>query len=68
MITYITKDNDRWDMIAWKIYGDPYLYEPILLENPQYMHLFSLPGGVILRIPFIDIEDGLEVSLPWETD
>jgi len=27
-LTYIAKQGDRWDTIAWQFYGDPYLYEP----------------------------------------
>lgn len=66
---YITKDNDRWDIIANKVYGNPYLYEPILLENPQYMSLFLLPSGITLKIPDLYIDNNIEeVDIPWQKD
>jgi phage tail protein X len=65
---YITKDGDRWDHIAWRVYGDPYLYEPIMLENPEYMQYFNFPAGIELEIPAIYVEETAEVSPPWQTD
>ena len=32
---YITKDGDRWDLIAYRLYGDPYVYDALLLYNPH---------------------------------
>lgn len=65
---YITRDSDRWDSIAWQAYGNPYLYEPIMLENPSEMHRMSFPAGIILEIPSIYIDETAEVSPPWQTD
>ena len=33
--TYITKDNDRWDLISNKFYKTPTLYEEIIKANPN---------------------------------
>ncbi len=68
MMEYLTKDGDRWDSIAYQFYGDPYLYEPILLANPEYMDRLSLPAGLKLRIPILYIEETSEVSPPWQKD
>jgi len=66
---YITKDNDRWDTIAYNFYGNPYLYEAIILENPQYISYFILPSGISLNIPDLYIPDDIqEVNVPWQTD
>lgn len=66
---YITKDNDRWDTIAYNFYGNPYLYEAIILENPQYRSYFVLPSGISLNIPDLYIPDDIqEVNVPWQTD
>ena len=32
---YVTKDNDRWDLIAYKFYNDPTKYEIIIQANPE---------------------------------
>jgi len=68
MIEYITKDGDRWDTIAYQVYGDPYLYEALLKENPQYAHLTILPAGLRLKVPILYIDETTEVSPPWQTD
>ena len=33
--SYITKDGDRWDLIANKFYKNPSKYEPIIKANPD---------------------------------
>ena len=68
-LTYIAKQGDRWDTIAWQFYGDPYLYEPILRANPQYIGLPYPPPGAKLRIPVVEAEDEPEVvKAPWQTE
>lgn len=32
---YVTKDNDRWDLIAYKFYNDSTKYEIIIKANPD---------------------------------
>ena len=33
--SYITQDNDRWDLIAYKFYKDANKYEEIIKANPN---------------------------------
>ena len=64
---YITHQGDRWDLLAWRFYGDPYLYEPIMLENPDLMRYTVLPEGIVIEIP--EILDTPEViKPPWQVD
>jgi phage tail protein X len=66
---YITKEGDRWDLLAWKFYGDPYMYEPLLLENKELMRFTVLPAGKVIEIPEIIDETTPEVvAPPWQTD
>ena len=66
---YITKDGDRWDLIAYVFYGDATKYEPIISANPDVAITPILPSGIMLRIP--DIQDEETVSSedlpPWKT-
>lgn len=50
-IEVTTIDDDRWDLIAWRVYGDPFLYEPIIVANPSVPIRPVLPGGLVLRVP-----------------
>jgi phage tail protein X len=33
-IPYTTKAGDRWDLLAWRFYGDPTQYSVIIQANP----------------------------------
>ncbi len=66
---YITRQEQRWDTIAWETYGDPYGYEPILMANPQYRGLVKLPAGTRLQIPVLpEATPTLSAELlpPWK--
>lgn len=68
VIEYITVDGDRWDLISYKFYGTPYLYEKIVVANPKVPIVPVLPGGLRLVIPEIDrIEILISEELPpWK--
>ena len=51
---YVTKDNDRWDLIAYKFYNDPTKYEIIIQANPEVDIAPILAAGVKLKIPVLD--------------
>lgn len=64
---HLTKDGERWDLIAFKWYGDPLLYEPIIRANPDVPITPSLPGGLTLWIPVIEAPvASLEELPPWK--
>lgn len=66
-VEYVTIDGDRWDQIAWKHYGDPAAYEPILAANPAVPFYTTLPGGLKLRVPVIvKPVAGIEGLPPWK--
>lgn len=67
-IEYITKDGDRWDTIAWDMYGDALLYAPIIVANSQVPITPILPANIKLYIPIIDNSDapGPEGMPPWK--
>jgi len=53
-LTYITKENIRWDSIAQLAYGDASLMNTIIAANPDVDITEKLPGGIELRIPVIE--------------
>ena len=67
-LTYFVKEGDRWDTIAYKMYGDPYLYEPIIRANPQYLTKPYPIAGAKLQIPIIEEEPEEDIKAPWQTD
>ena len=47
-------DGERIDAIAYKYYGDPHLFEPILQANPHLYGKLEAAAGPPLKIPMID--------------
>lgn len=69
---HVTVDGDRWDLLAYRYYGDALAYEAIVRANPNVSPLLSsLPGGLTLRIPILDEEELVvssyadEGGVPW---
>lgn len=63
---YITKEGDRWDLIAYDFYGDATMYEPIIVANPEVPIIPILPSGIKLKIPVIEIKNIIEELPPWK--
>ena len=61
---YITKDNDRWDLISYKFYNDATLYENIIKANPNVEIAPILNAGIKLKIPVIETTDEITSDLP----
>lgn len=71
MITrYITEENDRWDLIAFKAYGDATKIQGIIDANPAVPIRAVLPAGLIINVPVIDdtqAESATATNLPpWK--
>jgi phage tail protein X len=50
-VEYTTREGDRWDLIAWRMYGDPDAIGPIIAANPAVPIRPLLEGGLRLVIP-----------------
>ncbi|MCK9514073.1 MAG: tail protein X [Pigmentiphaga sp.] len=66
-VEHITVEGDRWDLLAWRYYGDPYLYEPIIAANVAVPIRPAIASGIRLRIPVLPDEQVLDRDLPpWK--
>lgn len=71
---HITKQGDRWDLLAYSYYGDV-RKQSILLETNRHLFLdplivppMILDSGIVLKIPVIEEEQTLAHGLPpWKT-
>ena len=64
---YITKDGDRWDLMAYEYYGDATLYEPIISANPNIPITPVLKSGLQISIPVINTTTNSTEDLPpWK--
>lgn len=65
---YVTKEADRWDLIAYEFYGNAKKYEAIIAANPDIPITPILESGLIIKIPEIDDSSenaNIEDLPPW---
>lgn len=66
---YIVKENDRWDAVAFKAYGDATMIAGIIEANPSVNISAVLIAGTRLRIPILEdgeIQVDSELLPPWK--
>lgn len=51
--TYLVKDFDRIDNLAYQFFGDATKWWQIADANPQILDWASVPAGTLIRIPFL---------------
>ena len=67
-LTHMTKDGDRWDLLAKEYYGNAFLIEALLEANPAHAGLAVLPPGLALKVPLVGqeaVEPAQERATPW---
>lgn len=66
-VKYITQERDRWDLIAYRMYSDPYDYERIIIANPMVPIVPLLPAGLHIAVPVIERMSTQVLDLPpWK--
>ncbi len=67
-LTHITTEGDRWDLIAYRYYGNPYRYQPIIEANIATIGTPPiLDSGLRLKIPVLPTEATAPANLPpWK--
>ena len=65
-IIYTTVDNDCWDTIAWRFYGDATQIGPLLQANCGMRVPFEpqLEAGQLIVVPIIEQSDVQTADLP----
>ena len=64
---YITKQGDRWDVIAYKAYGDATMIDTLIMANPGIPVDPVLQEGITLNIPIVDEPEVYKSLLPpWK--
>ena len=61
---YKTKNNDRWDTIAQRFYGDCTKYNEIISANPHIPIDTVIEEGIDMIIP-IKEKTSQTLDLPW---
>lgn len=68
-LPYTTSANDRWDLIAYQMYGDVHKMS-MLIEVNNHVPIYDVfPAGVLLNIPVLNTEEIIIDSAklpPWK--
>lgn len=66
-VEYITRQNDTWDIVAWKHYGDALRFQPIVEANPHVPITPLLPSGIVLAVPMLQFSPPVDTTKlpPW---
>jgi len=64
---YIAVQGDRWDLIAFRAYGDALKINELIDANPNVPITDEIPAGTILNVPVLS-EPVLDTNLlpPWK--
>lgn len=68
MQTYITKQGDTWDLLAYHLWGSEYLMTDLVEANQKYRHYIIFPSGIELVVPDIDVDLDSEDIPEWLED
>lgn len=68
-VEYVSKQGDRWDIIANKAYGDPTLINGIIEANTSLSITPIIPVGSRIIVPILEIGEiqiDSELLPPWK--
>ena len=66
VLRHVTREGDRWDLIAHKHYGNALLIDGLIAANPHLPLAEEFTGGLTVFVPVLETKpkDGQE-ELPW---
>ena len=65
-LKHTTREDERWDTIAYNYYNDVSKMSLLIEENPHAPIAPTLPSGLQLRIPILTVEPGTQDLPPWK--
>jgi phage tail protein X len=66
-ILHITRAGERWDLLAWRYYGDPTDYSSIIMANPNVTIEPVFQAGISIAVPIQEQSTVVLTNLPpWK--
>ncbi len=62
--TYVTKQDDMWDAIAYAQLGDTSYMDQLIALNREYREYYVFPAGITLVLPEAT-PDAPAIAPPW---
>jgi phage tail protein X len=67
-IAHITRADERWDLLAWRFYGDPTRFNPIIMANPTVPIEPVFEAGIMIQVPVLSASNISSANLPpWKS-
>lgn len=67
-LIHVTREGERWDLIAWRYYRDVRQVPQLIAANPHAPNSPALPSGLRLRVPLIERASTTAALPPWRRD
>jgi phage tail protein X len=67
-VEHVTTEGERWDLIAYRYYGDAHLISPLAEANEHLALLPMLDAGLTVLVPILDEAAAVatEELPPWK--
>ncbi|MGH7814672.1 MAG: tail protein X [Candidatus Binataceae bacterium] len=66
-ILHVTAAGERWDLLAWRYYGDASQYSQIIMANPTVAISPVLDSGLAIVVPVVQEAQIASANLPpWK--
>lgn len=65
-MTYTTVQGDKWDSIAYKLYGDTRFTDVLIEANAEYRWIYIFSAGVVLEVPEVETRITADDLPPWK--
>ena len=68
-IAHLTRAGERWDLLAWRYYGDATLYSVIIQSNPQIPIEPVFESGLSIGVPVLLASSAITTASdlpPWK--
>lgn len=63
---YTTVQGDKWDGIAFKVYGDTRFTDVLIAANLKYRKIYIFSAGIVLNVPEVETKVTSDDLPPWK--
>lgn len=66
-VAHVTRAGERWDLLAWRFYGDATRFNPIIMANPMVAIEPVFEAGIVIQVPVLSASNSQSTDLPpWK--
>lgn len=62
---YVTSEDETFDSIAFKLYGEEQMRDLLIEYNPDLIPYIFFPAGIVLSAPVVEQVQSIRTKAPW---